>query len=100
MKKLIYVAIVFVFVFAASTVSAFQHTGQILSISLWESSGNCFLEVDDGQTVYTKKLKVTSGDYKFQNQALAIALTAVSTGQEVTLNIQDGAINGIYLNEP
>jgi hypothetical protein len=97
MKKLFCVAIVVVFIFAASTVSAFQHTGQIISIEIWEGSGNVFLEVDSGSQIYKKKLKITGSDFKFQNQSLALALTASTTGQDVRLNIQDGVINGIYL---
>lgn len=78
----------------SSTAFAFAHTGQITKIAMWES-GSIYIEVtNSGSTAYYKPIYPALSDSQI-NQILAMALTAQSSGQEVTIFIVSGTIRSI-----
>jgi hypothetical protein len=96
-RKVLVLSVVFsLFAVLALSTSAFAwtHSGQITKISMWES-GTIFIEVTDSTpTAYSKALwsGLTTDQTK---QMLALALTAQSNGEDVTIFIVSGTIRSI-----
>lgn len=98
MKRKVLVLSVFFALFAVLALStsafAWTHSGQITKISMWES-GSIFIEVTDSSSLAYSK-RIYSGLPADQvKQMLALALTAESNGQDVTIYIVNGTIRSI-----
>ena len=99
MKSKIFLLTAIFILFAAFSAQAFSVEGKIIGIDHWEGSGKVFVNVEraSDQEQFSKAVLVTSGDFSYTKQVLAIALTALSLNSDVLVYIQNGNINGITI---